>query len=70
MRLKELNYSPDKFNELIYMKSVNVSDLARRLGTYYLTLYNIQKGIRQPNLDIAVGIARFFNMSVEELWFK
>ena len=68
--MKDLNYSPDKFNDLIYQKSVNVSDLARKLDTYYLTLYNIQKNIRQPNLDIAVGIARFFNMSVEELWFK
>ena len=67
--MSNLNYSPDKFNDLIYQKSVNVSDLSRKLGMSYQTLYNIQKGKQRPNLDIAVGIARFFNTSVEELWF-
>ena len=51
------------------MKSVNVSDLSRKLGMSYQTLYNIQKGKQCPNLVVSVGIARFFNTNVEDLWF-
>jgi len=66
----ELKYSPDKFNELIYQKPINVSKLARQINTYYIKLYDIQKGKRPPSLDIAVKLAKYFNMSVEELWYK
>ena len=67
---KELKYSPDKLNALIYQKSVNVSALSRLTGTYYLTLYNIQKNVRKPSLDIAVKLADFFDTNVKDLFYE
>jgi DNA-binding XRE family transcriptional regulator len=68
--IKELNYSPDKLNDLIYQKSVNVSALAKKLDTYYIYIHNIQKNVRQPSLDMAMKLAMYFDMSVEELFYK
>ena len=68
--IKELNYSPDKLNRLIYQKSINVSELARKLQTYYIYIHNIQKNVRQPSLDMAIKLAKYFDMSVEELFYK
>jgi len=67
--IKELNYSPDKLNRLIYQKSINVSELARKLQTYYIYIYNIQKNIRKPNLDMAIKLARYFDTTVEDLFY-
>lgn len=68
--IKELNYSPDKLNDLIYQKSINVSALSKKLDTYYIYIHNIQKNVRQPSLDMAVKLARYFDMSVEELFYE
>jgi DNA-binding XRE family transcriptional regulator len=68
--IKEPTYSPDKLNDLIYKKSVNISDMARKLDTYYIYINNVQKGVRKPNLDMAIKLARFFDTTVEELFYK
>ena len=68
--IKELNYSPDKLNRLIYQKSINVSELARKLQTYYIYIHNIQKNVRQPSLDMAIKLAKYFDTTVEDLFYK
>lgn len=49
-------------------RSVSRRDLAQEVGVHYQTIGYIERGDYSPSLDLALRIARYFDLPVEALF--
>jgi len=55
----------DYLNELIVIKNISISDIAKNSGTGEY-IYKVFKGIRKPSRDVLISVAFGMNLSLEE----
>ena len=48
--------------------NIKQSELAEKVGVRRETIVRLEKGLYNPSLKLAMDIAKFFNVSVEELF--
>ena len=58
-----------KIHELRREKKINQSELAAIVGVRRETIVCLENGKYNPSLKLAMRIARYFNMTVEEIFF-
>lgn len=58
-----------KIHELRREYKINQSELAAKVGVRRETIVFLENGKYNPSLKLAMRIARYFNMSVEEIFF-
>jgi len=51
------------------MKRITQEDLASRLGVTRQTIHAIENGKYNPSLDLAFKIAKFFETTIEAVFF-
>lgn len=56
-----------RIKELRLERKLNMRETARQLGIPYTTYVNYEKGTREPNLEMLIKLADFFNVSVDYL---
>ena len=57
----------DRLKELRIEKELSQSKLAEKLGVDFRTISNWENGVRKPDIDTLVKIARFFDVSTDYL---
>lgn len=58
-----------KIHELRREYKINQSELAAKVGVRRETIVFLENGKYNPSLKLAMRIARYFNRSVEEIFF-
>jgi len=58
----------NRLRRLRMERGVSRRDLADSLGIHYQTLGYLERGEYAPSLQLALGIARFFELPVEEIF--
>lgn len=58
-----------KLKEYREAKGLKQADLAELVGVRRETIVNLEKGKYNPSLKLAMGIAKVFHTTVEELFF-
>ncbi len=58
-----------KIHELRREKKINQSELAVKVGVRRETIVCLENGKYNPSLKLAMRIARYFNKTVEEIFF-
>jgi putative transcriptional regulator len=58
----------NKIRVLRAMREITQEELADALGVTRQTIIAIEKGKYDPSLPLALGIARFFKLSVEQVF--
>ncbi len=58
----------NKIRVLRAMREITQEELADALGVTRQTIIAIEKGKYDPSLPLALGIARFFNLPVEQVF--
>ncbi|MFI2132867.1 helix-turn-helix transcriptional regulator [Lysinibacillus fusiformis] len=56
--------------ELRKTKKLSVNKISQQLGISTSHYYKIESGIRNPNFILAGKIAKLFNCTVDEIFFK
>jgi transcriptional regulator with XRE-family HTH domain len=56
-----------KLKEIREERGMSKSELARRAGTTYQTILNIEQGSNSPRFSVMVKIARALGVSLDEL---
>ena len=58
-----------KLKEYREAKGLKQADLAELVGVRRETIVNLEKGKYNPSIKLAMGIAKVFHTTVEELFF-
>lgn len=56
-----------KLKKTMQKKKVGVTELAKNVGVSRVSIYNYQNEIKTPNAKIAIKIANYLGVKVEEL---
>lgn len=54
--------------ELRKQRSIRQEDLAQALGVSRQTVISLEKGKYNPSLSLAFKLARYFNLSIEDIF--
>ena len=54
--------------ELRKQRSIRQEDLAQALGVSRQTVISLEKGKYSPSLSLAFKLARYFNLSIEDIF--
>lgn len=57
-----------KFGKILEDKALAPAKMSRIIGITPESLYNYRRLSNKPNVKTALKIAKFLNMSVEEIW--
>lgn len=57
----------DRLKELRTEKELSQTKLAEKLGVDFRTISNWENGVRKPDIDTLVEIAKFFDVSTDYL---
>ena len=57
-----------KIKEYRAQLDIKQSELAEKIGVRRETIVRLEKGLYNPSLKLAMGIAKFFGTTVEELF--
>lgn len=57
----------NRMKELREERKLNMKEAAQRLGIPYTTYVNYEKGLREPNSEMLIQIADFYNTSIDYL---
>lgn len=57
----------NRMKELREERKLNMKEAAKRLGIPYTTYVNYEKGLREPNSEMLIQIANFYNTSIDYL---
>ena len=57
----------NRMKELREERKLNMKEAAQRLGIPYTTYVNYEKGLREPNSEMLIQIANFYNTSIDYL---
>ena len=57
----------NRMKELREERKLNMKEAAQRLGIPYTTYVNYEKGMREPNSEMLIQIANFYNTSIDYL---
>jgi len=60
----------NRMKQLREEQGLNMKEAARRLGLPYTTYVNYEKGLREPNSEMLINIANFYNCSIDYLVCK
>ena len=63
-----MNTFGKRLKELRAENELRQSDLASRLSVDQRTISNWEKGIREPNIDMIIKIAKLFDVSTDYLF--
>jgi putative transcriptional regulator len=58
----------NNLEEIRKLQGIRQEDLARELEVSRQTISSLEKGRYNPSIQLAFKIARFFNMSIEEIF--
>jgi putative transcriptional regulator len=64
----EFTVTGSRVRELRQARELSQGDLAAALGVSRQTVNSIETGRYTPSLALAVGLARFFGLTVEEIF--
>lgn len=71
--MEEFNLENLKINKLLQYRSCNnlkQKEVAKAIGVSTSYYGMIETGVRNPNLETAYKIAKYFNSSIEEIFFN
>lgn len=63
-----MNYMKNNLEEIRKERGIRQEDLANELEVSRQTISSLEKGRYNPSIQLAFKIARFFNMSIEEIF--
>lgn len=63
-----MNEIADKIKNARIQRKITPSQLAARAGITYKTVWKYESGGSVPNINIAIGLAKALNMSLDELF--
>lgn len=58
----------NNLEEIRKLRGIRQEDLAKELEVSRQTISSLEKGRYNPSIQLAFKIARFFNMSIEEIF--
>ena len=58
---------PKRLKELRMEKGISMTELAKEIGVSAIAVSRWERGLQIPNIDYAVAIAKFFNVSADYL---
>lgn len=64
---EKINRFKDRLRMLRTEKNMTIAELATSLGLKRTTLNNYETGLREPDMDTIISIARFFDVSLDFL---
>ena len=65
--MKGGRFNMNRLRQLRIESHRNMRETARLLGIPYTTYINYEKGLREPNSEMLVALANFYNVSVDYL---
>ena len=57
----------ERLKELRMEKGISMTELAKEIGVSAIAVSRWERGLQTPNIDYAVAIAKFFNVSADYL---
>jgi putative transcriptional regulator len=58
----------NRIEEIRNLKEIRQEDLAKKLGVSRQTISSLENGRYNPSIALAYKIAKFFNMTIEEIF--